>query len=78
VLTLKGEKKSEREEKKEKNGRWHLIERSYGSFLRSFTLPATVDPAKIDAKFENGVLVVHMPKRKESSARQVPIAGKKT
>jgi HSP20 family protein len=78
VLTLKGEKKSEREEKKEKNGRWHLIERSYGSFQRSFTLPATVDAAKIDAKFENGVLVVHMPKRKESSARQVPIAGKKT
>ena len=77
VLSIKGEKKSEREENKEKDGRWHLIERSYGSFQRSFALPGTVDAAKIDAKFENGVLVVHMPKRKETSARQIPINGKK-
>jgi HSP20 family protein len=76
VLSLKGEKRSEREEKQEKNGHWHLIERSYGSFQRSFSLPASVDPAKIDAKFENGVLIVHMPKRKEASARQIPINGK--
>jgi HSP20 family protein len=77
VLTLKGEKKSEREEKQEKNGHWHLIERTYGSFQRSFSLPASVEAARIDAKFENGVLTVHMPKRKEATARQIPINGKK-
>jgi HSP20 family protein len=76
VLTLKGEKKSEREETQEKNGRWHLIERSYGSFQRSFTLPGNVDASKIDAKFENGVLTVHMPKRKETAARQIAVTGK--
>jgi HSP20 family protein len=77
VLTLKGEKKSEREEKQEKNGHWHLIERTYGSFQRSFSLPASVEASRIDAKFENGVLTVHMPKRKEATARQIPINGKK-
>jgi HSP20 family protein len=77
VLTLKGEKKSEREEKQEKNGHWHLVERTYGSFQRSFSLPASVEASRIDAKFENGVLTVHMPKRKEATARQIPINGKK-
>jgi HSP20 family protein len=77
TLTLRGEKKSEREEEKEDGGRWHLIERSYGSFRRSFTLPGSVDAAKIKAQFENGVLTVHMPKRKESSARHIAINGGK-
>jgi HSP20 family protein len=77
VLTLKGEKKSEHEETKEKNGRWHLIERSYGSFQRSFTLPGNVDASRIDAKFENGVLTVHMPKRQEAAARQIAITANK-
>jgi HSP20 family protein len=77
VLTLRGEKKSEREETKEKNGRWHLIERTYGSFQRSFTLPGNVDASKIDAKFENGVLTVHMPKRHEAAARQIAVTAKK-
>jgi HSP20 family protein len=77
VLTIKGEKRSEREEKQEKNGRWHLIERTYGSFQRSFALPGNVDSTKIDAKFENGVLMVHMPKRKESAARRIAVTGKK-
>jgi HSP20 family protein len=76
TLTLKGEKKTERKEEKEKDGRWHLIERSYGSFLRSFTLPGSVDAAKIKADFEKGVLTVHMPKRKESAAKRIAINDK--
>ncbi len=59
VLTIKGEKKSETEEKK-KN--YHLIERSYGSFQRTVPLPYEVDPDKITAKFAKGVLSVTMPK----------------
>jgi HSP20 family protein len=59
VLTIKGEKKSEKEEKKKD---FHLVERSYGSFLRSVPLPYDVDPAKVTAKFAKGVLTVTMPK----------------
>ena len=55
VLTLKGEKKSEREEKKED---YHLMERSYGSFQRSFRLGDTIDPDKVTAAFDKGVLKV--------------------
>jgi HSP20 family protein len=76
TLTLKGEKKTEREEKKEKNGRWHLVERAWGSFERSFTLPSSVDTQKIKAEFKNGLLTVHLPKRETSTARRVPISGK--
>jgi HSP20 family protein len=76
VLTIKGEKRSEREEKKEKNGHWHLVERSYGSFARSFTLPPAVDAGKIKAEFTNGVLTVHVPKRKEAAARRIAIGAK--
>ena len=77
TLTLKGEKRSEREEKNEKNGRWHLIERSWGSFERSFTLPSGVDAPKIKAEFTNGVLTIHLPKREASTARRIPINGSK-
>lgn len=77
TLTLRGEKRSEREEEKENGGRWHLIERSYGSFRRSFTLPSSVDASSIKARFESGVLTVHMPKRKESSARRIAISADK-
>lgn len=59
ILTLKGEKKRV-EEKKDKN--YYRSERSYGSFSRSFTLPVEVDPDKIDAKFEDGILKVRMEK----------------
>jgi HSP20 family protein len=79
TLTLRGEKKAEREEEmeKENGGRWHLIERSFGSFRRSFTLPSSVDASGIKARFEDGVLTVHMPKRKESSARRIAISAEK-
>ncbi len=59
ILTIKGEKKSEREEKKKD---YHLSERSYGSFQRSFHLPETAAQDKISADFENGVLKVTLPK----------------
>jgi HSP20 family protein len=73
TLTLRGEKKSEHEEKREKNGRWHVVERSWGAFERSFTLPSTVDAQKIKAEFKDGLLTIHLPKREKSNARRIPI-----
>jgi HSP20 family protein len=63
VLSLKGEKKSERDEKKDT---YHLVERSYGSFERLFRLPESVNEEQIKADFNNGVLHVVIPKRPEA------------
>jgi HSP20 family protein len=63
VLSLKGEKKSERDEKKDT---YHLVERSYGSFERLFRLPEGVNEEQIKADFNNGVLHVVIPKRPEA------------
>jgi HSP20 family protein len=63
VLSLKGEKKSERDEKKDT---YHLLERSYGSFERAFELPDSADEENIKADFNNGVLRVVVPKRPEA------------
>ena len=60
VLTIQGERQQEKEEKKR---RYHRIERSYGKYFRSFRVPEEVDTGKIEAKFESGVLTVHLPKR---------------
>ena len=75
ILTLKGEKKSEREEKK---GDFHLMERSYGSFQRSFRVADSIDADKVKATFEKGVLKVSMPKRPEAmrSEKRIPIGGR--
>lgn len=70
VLTLAGERKFEQESKGEA---WHRIERSYGSFSRSFTLPATVKTDKVDARFENGLLAITLPKVEESKPRKIAI-----
>ena len=70
VLTIKGEKKSEREEKEEN---YHLVERSYGSFCRSLTLPAAVDLDKIEAKYDKGVLTVTCPKKEEVKPKPIEI-----
>jgi HSP20 family protein len=74
VLTISGhrEKKVEEEDKKKK---FHRVERSYGSYTRSFRLPDAVDPEGVDAKFDNGVLTVHLPKTEEpkSDAREIAV-----
>jgi HSP20 family protein len=76
VLTISGERKLENEQKQDN---FHRIERSYGRFTRSFTLPNTVDTEHINAQFENGVLKVTMAKREEAKPKQIKIGvGKAT
>jgi HSP20 family protein len=70
TLTVKGERKFEKETKEEN---YHRIERAYGSFSRSFSLPHYVDQEKIHAEHEHGVLKIHMPKRPETKAKKVKI-----
>ena len=70
VLTMKGERKQEQEEK-EKN--YHRIERRYGSFTRSFELPADVDGNKVKAAYKDGVLTLNLPKTKEQSVKKIKI-----
>jgi HSP20 family protein len=74
VLTIKGEKKQEREEKNES---YHLTERSFGSFQRSLRLPDTIDESKVEAKFDKGVLKVTAAKRPEAVKAERTIAIKK-
>ena len=73
TLTIKGEKKDEREEKQKD---YHLSERRYGSFQRSFGVPDGVDADKIEAHFKNGVLTVTLPKRPEAQKSEKKIAIK--
>jgi HSP20 family protein len=70
VLTIKGEKKSEREEKEEN---YHLVERSYGSFSRSLSLPAVVDHDRIEANYDKGVLTITCPKKEEVKPKAIKI-----
>lgn len=70
VLSLKGER---RFEKKEEAESYHFIERSYGSFYRSFALPKNVDSENIGAEYKDGVLHITLPKREEVKPRQVSI-----
>jgi HSP20 family protein len=70
LLSIHGERKLEKETKQEN---YHRVERAYGSFYRSFTLPNTVDQDKIHAEHENGVLKITMPKRLELKPRKVKI-----
>jgi HSP20 family protein len=73
ILTIKGEKKQEKEEKS-KN--LHRVERSYGSFQRSFTLPTSVKGEKIDAVFNDGVLSITLPKVEEAKPKQIEVRVK--
>jgi HSP20 family protein len=70
TLTLKGERKFEGELRKEQ---FHRVERAYGSFSRSFSLPQTVDPAGISAEYKNGVLTLTLPVREESRPRTINV-----
>lgn len=70
VLTIKGEKKQEKEEKDEN---YHLIERSYGSFTRSVQLPKEVKSDKISASYKNGLLRVTLPKSEETKKKEIKI-----
>jgi HSP20 family protein len=71
VLTLKGERALETEVNRES---FHRLERAYGGFARSFTLPTAVDQDKIQADYRNGVLKVTLPKREEAKPRQIAIS----
>ncbi|MGB7061924.1 MAG: Hsp20/alpha crystallin family protein [Candidatus Zixiibacteriota bacterium] len=71
ILTLKGEKKQEKEEKETD---YHRIERSYGSFCRSFQLPTTVRADKIKANYKDGVLSISLPKTEEVKPKEIPIS----
>ena len=70
VLTVRGQRKLEREDKREG---YHRIERSYGVFARSFTLPATLDSEKVSAEQKNGVLRIFVPKRAEAKPKSVSV-----
>ncbi|HKN83014.1 MAG TPA: Hsp20/alpha crystallin family protein [Pyrinomonadaceae bacterium] len=72
LLTLRGERKFE---KTDENDNYHRVERSYGAFTRSFTLPQTVSAEGATAEYNNGVLRVTLPKREETKARRIQVSG---
>ena len=72
TLTIKGHRHFERESD---NKGFHRIERSYGTFVRSFTVPSTVDTEKVAADYKNGVLTVRLPKKEAAKPRQVKVGG---
>jgi HSP20 family protein len=74
VLTIRGEKQEQRTEDDEKHT-WHLVERRYGTFSRSFVLPRDVDQDGIGAQFENGVLTIRIPKSEKARRRRIEIHG---
>jgi HSP20 family protein len=74
TLVLRGERQFDKETKKEN---YHRIERAYGTFSRSFTLPSSVDQGSIKAKLKDGILEVHLPKVQSAKPRPIPINVKK-
>lgn len=70
ILTIRGEK---RQRSEENNERIHRFERTYGVFERTFALPNTVDSEKIDARFENGVLLISIPKAEKARPREIRV-----
>jgi len=80
TLTVHGERKIEKEEKEEN---YRRVERQYGSFTRTFNLPPTVDPEKVQADYDKGVLKITLPKKAEAKPKQIKVnvghsAGQKT
>jgi HSP20 family protein len=72
VLTIEGERKADAEVKGEQ---YHRVERRYGAFRRSFTMPASVDGSRVQAGYQDGVLKVTLPQRPEAKPRQINIEG---
>jgi HSP20 family protein len=70
VLTIRGEKKVSGEVKEEQ---YHHVERRYGTFSRSFSLPTTVDPGRVSAEYKQGVLTVRLPLREEAKPRSIKV-----
>lgn len=70
VLTLSGERKYEKEEKGKK---YHRVERAYGSFERSFTLPDDADGTKVSAEFKDGVLKIHLPTSEKAKPKAIEV-----
>ena len=70
VLTIRGDRKFSDDVKRD---HYHRIERQYGAFSRSFTVPQTVDASRIAASFKDGVLTVRMPQREEARAKQIEV-----
>ncbi len=70
VLTVHGERKFEKEEKEEN---FRRVERQYGSFIRTFTLPTTVDAEKVSANYDKGVLKIALPKKAEAKPKQIKV-----
>ena len=70
VLTIKGDKKFASDVKDEQ---YHHVERRYGAFSRSFSLPQTVDASRVSAEYKNGVLTVRLPLREEAKPRQIKV-----
>jgi len=70
VLTIHGERKHEKEEK---GKRYHRVERSYGSFTRSFTLPDEVDETKVRAEYKDGMLHLHLPKSEKAKPKAIDV-----
>ena len=70
TLTVHGERKIEKEEKEEN---YRRVERQYGTFTRSFTLPSSVDPAQVNAQYDNGVLKISLAKKAEAKPKQIKV-----
>lgn len=70
MLTIKGEKRAEKEEK---DKQYHRVERSYGAFYRSFRLPAAVEAGKVAATFKDGVVTITLPKAPEAKGTTIPV-----
>lgn len=70
VLTIQGER---RQEKEEKGKKYHRVERSYGTFVRSFTLPESVDEGAVKAEYKDGVLNLHLPKTEKVKPKSIDV-----
>jgi HSP20 family protein len=70
VLSISGERKYEKEEKGKK---YHRVERAYGSFMRSFTLPEDADGSKVNAEYKDGLLKVHLPKSEKAKPKAIEV-----